>query len=249
MNVEFVSKDNEAKVFDENNNGRKITNTDNIEEILIKENVIETMENEIEELEKDIIMYKKAGKWYVPLPLILSIVLPLVMVPVSFHYLGGWNQVLPRTILGINKLGPLFTFGITSFMIIPGTLFSSVFSIANKETAEKQKATEIKLEFLKKDIVNQRKLLEELKNNKTLSEENKDFKANKVNGLEQLKSLKACLLLCERIAYNEKKWYKYYQEGKLDKKMEKYWNESGIEMAKDYFEEKGPVLSKKYNKR
>lgn len=31
--------------------------------------------------------------------------------------------------------------------------------------------------------------------------------------------------------------------------MEKYWNEFGIEMAKDYFEEKGPVLAKKYNKR
>ena len=37
MNIEFVSKDNEAKVFDENNNGKKINNTDNIEEILIKE--------------------------------------------------------------------------------------------------------------------------------------------------------------------------------------------------------------------
>ena len=73
-------------------------------------------------------------------------VLPLIMVPVYFHYLGGWNQVLPRTILGINKLGPLFTLGITSFMIVPGSLLSSVFSIANKESAEKQKATEIVLE-------------------------------------------------------------------------------------------------------
>ena len=62
MNIEFVSKDIEAKVFDENNNGKKINNTDNIEEILIKENVIENMEKKIEQLEKDIIIYKKEGK-------------------------------------------------------------------------------------------------------------------------------------------------------------------------------------------
>jgi len=31
--------------------------------------------------------------------------------------------------------------------------------------------------------------------------------------------------------------------------MKKYWNESGVEMAKDYFEEKGPILAKKYDKK
>ncbi|MBQ3021174.1 MAG: hypothetical protein IJD92_03015 [Bacilli bacterium] len=249
MNIEFVSKDNEAKVFDENNNGKKINNTDNIEEILIKENVIENMEKEIEQLKKDINNYNKSRRIPTWLPLTMFTILPLIINPIIMNELGVWNDIISNTILGINKLGPLLTVSITGFMIIPGSLMSLSFLLANKERNKYQKAREIKLEFLKKDIVNQRELLNELKNNKTLSEENKDFKVQKVNDLEQLKSLRACLLLCEHIAYNEKKWYKYYQEGKLAKKMEKYWNESGVEMAKDYFEEKGPILAKKYDKK
>ena len=41
---------------------------------------------------------------------------------------------------------------------------------------------------------------------------------------------------------NGDKYYKYYQDGKLDKKLEKYYSDTGIQLAKEYIEEKGPSL-------
>ena len=41
-------------------------------------------------------------------------------------------------------------------------------------------------------------------------ENQKQTEIQKVNDLKQLKSSRDCLKLCEEIACNEKKWFKYY---------------------------------------
>lgn len=249
MNVQFISKDSEAKVFDEDNNDKNVENTDNLEKILIKENLIDEIEIEIEQLNKEVKNYKKTSLFVSFFPLIVSIAIPLVLVPIILYNLGDWNDILPKTILGTNKIGPFLTMFTTSVLAMPGTLFSLMNLSVNKEKDKEHKAREVKLEFLNKELEKQKELLTELKNDKTLSDENKELKIVEVDDLQQIKRLKACLQLCQQIAFNEKKWYKYYQEGKVDKKLEKYWNDSEVEIVKDYFEEKAPVLSKKYSKK
>ena len=51
------------------------------------------------------------------------------------------------------------------------------------------------------------------------------------------------------LGYNENKYYKYYEKGKLDKKLGKYYDEKEMEVTKEYFEEKGPTLVKRKNKK
>ena len=51
------------------------------------------------------------------------------------------------------------------------------------------------------------------------------------------------------LGYNEQKYFKYYQQGKLDNHLSKFTNETGIELANEHFEEKGPTLVKTRNKK
>jgi len=53
------------------------------------------------------------------------------------------------------------------------------------------------------------------------------------------------LYLYYDLGYNGEKYYKYYLQGKLDRKLDKYYNDTGIEIAKEYLEENGPQLIKR----
>jgi hypothetical protein len=44
------------------------------------------------------------------------------------------------------------------------------------------------------------------------------------------------------LGYNREKYCRYYLQGKLASKLGKYYNEAGVEVAKEYLEEKGPTL-------
>jgi hypothetical protein len=57
--------------------------------------------------------------------------------------------------------------------------------------------------------------------------------------------LKDTLYLYFDLGYNGEKYYKYYLQGKLDRKLDKYYNDTGIEIAKEYLEEKGPQFVKR----
>ena len=44
------------------------------------------------------------------------------------------------------------------------------------------------------------------------------------------------------LGYDGEKYYQFYQQGRLDSKLQKYYDDTGIQIAKDYLEEKGPSL-------
>ena len=84
-----------------------------------------------------------------------------------------------------------------------------------------------------------------MKSKKTRTNENQDFRVVKVNDLEILKIFKSWLNLYYDLGYNGEKYYKYYQQEKLDAKLGKHYTDFGIEIAKEYLEEKGPTLVKR----
>ena len=57
-------------------------------------------------------------------------------------------------------------------------------------------------------------------------------------------TLKKCMNLYYDLGCNGKK---YYLQGKLDNKLCRFYNDTGIEVAKKYFLEKGHTLLKKKN--
>jgi len=101
---------------------------------------------------------------------------------------------------------------------------------------------------LKKEIIEQKKYLEELKKDKTVTKNNENFYASKIDNDIELKDLRDFLKFCYILGYNEKEFFKYYQKGILEKHLEKITNNYGIEYANQYFEEKGPKLVKKKKK-
>ena len=75
--------------------------------------------------------------------------------------------------------------------------------------------------------------------------EDKEFRVVKVDDKKQLQTLKQYLNFYYDLGYNEEKYFKYYQQGKLDDKLRKRYNDTGVEAAKEYLEEKGPTLVKR----
>ena len=82
-----------------------------------------------------------------------------------------------------------------------------------------------------------------------VNKEKKDTYSSKVDSIEELKKLRSYINLYYDLGYNEKKYYNYYGQGKLNNKLKKEYSEQGIKLANEYFEEKGPVLKIIYRKK
>ena len=116
-----------------------------------------------------------------------------------------------------------------------------------KKSIKNEKGINSEIKFLEKQIIKEKEHLESLKQEKTKNNEETDFRTVKVDDLEELKALRSNLSLYYDLGYNDKKYYKYYQKGQLDKKLSRYYNSTGINLANEYLEEKGPQLVLKKN--
>jgi len=242
MNKEYIYINGNIIVSDEKGNKKPIQNYDNIEEILIQENLIETIEKEIESLEQKLNTKNKSS---------IAKKYPLLY---SLRYLGA---CLITSIIGsysfvfaINFLEPTATalplsnfqnclYASTIIMSIYGIFFSFIDYTNNKSEIKKEKGNISKLEFLKNSLEEEKTKLKELIskkeiNNTTCKEE--DFKVVEVDDKEVLKQLKATLNLYYNCGYNEKKYYKYHEQGILKEKLKKSYPEYDIEKVEEYLE-------------
>lgn len=245
MNKEYIYIDGKVIVKDENGNQTPIEYYDNLDEVLVQENLIETIENQILDLENESQKLKKENKGrYLPKLLLLTALLLLVIMPALFTYLGNIGLVSTSILFGINK-GVLTSYLLSIvFLPIAALLDFTVYS-NRKKSIKEEKGINSLLEFLKNRIVIEKENLVKLKQEKSREKENKEFRVVKVNDLEMLKIFRNNMELYFDLGYNGNKYYKYYQQNKLDAKLDKYYNDKGIEIAKKYLEEKGPTLVKR----
>ena len=103
--------------------------------------------------------------------------------------------------------------------------------------------------ILQKQLVEEKQELKDLKQEKKRDEEDKEFRVVQVDDKQQLKALKSYLGLYFDLGYNEEKYFRYYQQDKLDEKLGEQYTVAGIEIAKKYLKEKGPTLVKRKNNR
>lgn len=248
MNKEYIYKDGKALVIDENDNQRTVDYCDNLDDVLVQENLIETMEKEIKNLEKEISGFKKESKFskYLNIlwPFLIFTLGPLAIMP-EICNLAGVNQVLNLPLLGTLDFGiAVGILGSTAFSI-PGTLMSLANYFKEKRFERDEKGKETQLEYLKKLLVEQKEDLEELKLDKSNTKTSKDFSVSRVDDIEALKKLKNYLSFYYNLGCNEEKYFKYYQKGKLDNHLARFMNEAGIYYANQHFEEKAPTLVKR----
>lgn len=248
MNKEYIYKDGKALVIDEDNNQKTIDYYDNLDKVLIQEDLIEAMEEEIKKLEKEVSQYKKDSKfsrfiwvWY---PFLLFAFGPLIMFPIMGNFFGV-TDLINTSLFGEMSAGTYLGLIAAPIFAIPGALLTMSLHSKEKRLDKDQKGKETQLEYLKRGLVEERENLEQLKLDKTNSKQTEDFYISMVDSKEMLEGLKNFLNFYYNVGYNEKKYFKYFQQGKLDKYLGKITNDLGIQFANEYFEEKGAVLAKK----
>lgn len=243
MNKGYTYIDGKVIIRDENDNHNQSEYYDNLDRVLVQENIIEEMECRIQELTKESEKYPKTKKRYIPICLYTVLGAILVVPPLLLWILTGTNPYLCSmdTVFGsVNQVLFLTLILGASVSLFPLMEYSNY-----KENAKKEKGISSELEFLKLQIEKEKEILISLQEEKTRDNENTEFKYTQADDKQQLKALRSYLELYYDLGSNKEKYYRYYQQGKLDKKLQKYYNETGIELAKDYLEEKGPVLVKK----
>ena len=247
MNKGYTYIDGKVIISDENGNHTQTEYYDNLDKVLVQQNVIEEMENEIQELTRESKKYPEAKKRYKPLFLYAALGTVLIF-PNLFWAFTGVNPYLSSmdTVFGTVNQALFYTLTGALFCSLPlGSLFTLADYSYFKERAKRGKGLNSELEFLQLQIEKEKETLVGLQEEKTRDRENTEFRSIQINDKQQLEALRNYLELYYVLGYDEKKLNKLYQQGRLDEKLQKYYGESEIELAKKHFEEKGPVLVKK----
>lgn len=247
MNKDYIYMDGKVIISDENGHKEPIEYYDNLDKVLVQENLIESIQNEINKLKKKSTEYKKINKGhYIPIWIPTLLIFLTIICPAFFNYISGGEafNTLIETNVGTFNVGALIIAVIGCISTPIFTLLESYLYKQYKDAKKEEKGINSELEFLEKQLEKEKEHLENLKREKTKNNEDNNFRTVKVDDLQELKMLRNYLELYFDLGYNGEKYYQYYEQGKLDKKLEKNYDDEAIELAKEYLEEKGPVLFK-----
>jgi len=120
MNKEYVYKDDQALIIDDNDNQTVIDYYDNLDKVLVQENLIETIEKEIENLESEIFKNKNQNKFSIFLnkagiPILMTTLGILIVFPI-FNAIYWINAFIDTLIFGTIRVGNLF--GLIAFCLL-----------------------------------------------------------------------------------------------------------------------------------
>lgn len=237
MNREYFYSNGTVLVVDENNEEKIVEYYDNLDDVLVKENVIETIENEISKLEREIPKYPKKSKIEKVKDFItttsLFILLPLIAV-FGISRILNINTVITTSLFGTMKLSTFISMWGISASAILGGIVSLILYTEQKEEERVRNGKETQLKYLKQALNKQKEALKSLSENKTNTQQQKEFYISKVNAKEDLKKLKKELELYYNLGYNEENYLKYYKKGNLNEHIPN----KDIQLANNHFKEK-----------
>ena len=168
MNTDFIYYNGKATILDSNGSEKEIDYYDKLEEVLERENLIEVLENKSICLKNDISQinknYKKSRKEYIDA--VLWFLFPLIIYSLSliFTHFFGNNHI--NTSLGTFNFGVLESI-ITSLLTTPvGIILASANYKYRKTLQDNLHKKESDIKKIEKQIILQKKELEELKKDK-----------------------------------------------------------------------------------
>lgn len=207
----------------------------NIDEIFIKENIIEKLVFDIFNKKCDKIQnIHKFNDNYSKKVLIHNLILTTTL------FATIWFCVLPKMLIA--ALGA----SIASSLLINGVAF--LLDIVPKNKLKKKiNADTLEIEQLEEMLQKEKKKLEELKNNKSkdiLLDKSNSFKENSNNKLKEIERLKNIYRIC---GYYAKELVKYQEKGILREKMDESFTNEDLNIIENIIREKGPQLTKKRN--
>lgn len=238
MHKEFIYVGRNIIVEDEKGNKTIRENSDNLEEILKQENVIELIENTINELKEEINYYeKKSLKKFIPYMLIslpiFDIVLYFTIGNMYLSNFGTINSFIKCSLATTLALSPL--------------VCAEIISYVHYKSAKKIiKGCKNQLDFLEKQLEKEKEILIELKNKEKRIKQEKEFKTPKIEPSKKIEKLEDNYSMYYDLGFNEDRYLRYFQKGNIDRLLqEKEYNDEQIEVAHLYLESKAKTLIRK----
>ena len=235
MNIEYKVIKDKVVVKDENGNSRLAQNCDNIEKILIQENIIEYLNEELKkclenhDMDKEITIDEFVPFWGS---------LFTLMSHFEVKYLLWTMRSLVKEIepnLYSNFLKP-FLYSVAIFL---PCLVGLAMDYNNYNDIKDKKGTKAKLEYIKKQLEQEKGHLSKLQNGitniKKKSSKNTTFK--KINYENILEEFKEEIDLYYELGFKEKKLYKQFLNNKLDN----YYSGDNLKLVKEYFNNKDKI--------
>ena len=180
MNTNFIYYNGKATILDSNGGEKEIDYYDKLEEVLERENLIEVLENKSICLENDISQinkdYKKSSKEYIDA--ILWLLFPLIIYGLSIIFTITFGTSHINTSLGTFNFGVLESI-FTSLLTTPvGVILATANYKYRKALQSKISKKESDIKKIEKQIISQKKELEELKKDKINTIEDNYFTAS-----------------------------------------------------------------------
>jgi len=252
MNKEYTYIDGKVIVEDTEGNKRPVEYSDNLNEILVEENIIETLENNIKRYEEESKIYQKNYKYnkiYPWITLGIFTITPTIAFKIIFPLIFGTstNNIIFDTFIGPMSSSTLSSLFFTVYLTPLGILLSNSYFRRNKYKLKIEKGRQLALESLKEELDLSKQKLEKLNQEKTVvNEAEKGFKLEKVKDEEVINHIYKSINLYQDLGYNGEKYYKYYQKhGKLPKKTQEQYTELEQMIVFDYLEDYESYLEEK----
>lgn len=199
---------------------------DNIGEILETQNIIEELSKKANQITYDISkIYEKHSKKSINIFKLFTILMCLFSLA-SLAVVGLFTTILTSIICVIGMFLIIYLPILISMENSSKNYLKNINAKSSefKETLEKMKKQRIKLGKL---------LSDNTKNKESEMLENKKYI---INYKDKLYEIKKELGLYYKIVYNEDKYKKYYEQGIIDKKLEKQYDNNERKLIKRYFD-------------
>ena len=239
MNKEYIYLNGKCVIEDENGERRLEEYTDKTDEILVTENVIETLENDLRETRQEIKkrkgLVKSDRNVTIFSAISFALIPPVIQLFLIFLVGPGASAILAETSFLLPFLKG-FTLSVAAF-------FGGIFTFSSYRSYRRNKKRVNGLLSKKKVIENtleeEREHLLDLQLEKQKTLHTEEYFEKEVEDLEELRHLRSYLDLYFDCGYNKEKYGRYLQSDKLSKKLGKYYSEHGIELIEGYLEEEG----------
>ena len=246
MNKEYFIKDDRVHVQNEKGETKYIPNYDNLDELLVEENIVESIEKKIEEqeaLKKDL----KTNISHFNENVINGIVITIMPFIASLILkLFGINISSLNTIFG-EVSAPVYTAGLIAIGSIVRTIYDAIKDhVTNKHNKEIIDGANLSLDYLYTVHLEEELKLNRLNKYKKEITNSNNKEKTKIVDSPRIKEIENAKVVNFKLGKKFMKYYRSYLSGTLHFVLEKEHDINNMDLYYDLIEEYGPKLVKNF---
>lgn len=245
MNKKVIYYDGKVVVEDENGKKREVVSCDNLDDILVQENLIETIQNTLNSLEdssSSYAKYKLRNILCIPAPVIETILVPSIMMYMTNDSIVDGMIYTRFGLMDREKFLAIFI-GI----FLPCALYMSKKYYEEYSSDKRSENGRIlTIRELKNILLTEKNRLQQMKERSKTVEIEKE-RSYHINDEAVLETLQEYILLYYDIGYNFEEYYRYYTlNGDLSEDLKREYNQEGVKIIKKILEKSSANFTKKY---